>query len=65
MSEQGHMCGTETQFTKIVCVYLAAHETLLSIELGLFTKSKILCFALKCPILFDLKNIYRLCGVDI
>ena len=32
------------------CVYLAAHETLLSIEQCLFTKSKNLYFTLKCTI---------------
>ena len=54
------------KFYKIlVWVYLVAHETLLLIELGFFPKSKNLCFTLKCTILYNLNNIYRLCGVGI
>ena len=59
MSEQDHACETKTYVTNnIQCVYLVAHETFLSIEWGLFTKSKNLCFILKCTILCPIGKIF-------
>ena len=42
-------------------VYLVAHETILFIEHGLLTKSKNLCFALKCTIFVQLKKLLTSC----
>ena len=51
MSEQDFTCEIKSlQLTKFLCVYLVAHETVLFIEQGLFTKSKNLCFTLKYTI---------------
>ena len=41
---------------KVMYVYLIAHKTILFIEQGLFTKSKNLCYGLKCTICVQLEK---------
>ena len=65
VSEQDCSCDTKIYFSQLMYILVYSpcckHETFLFIEQGLFTKSKNLCFTLKCTIFGQLKeNIYRL-----
>ena len=59
MSEQDRTCDTKIyslQLTEINVCLPCCNETILFLEQGLFTKSKILCFTLKCTIFIQLRK---------